>query len=158
MIFIIIIIIIIIINKITLQISTLSLTRQNHPSSNFMRRTCLYDITLCATHSSISWSLMLVRPCLWLLPLIVPTFLASIFHTTLSLLFWCLLLYLLSPSLFSCSRYTLWDTHIVHGIPVPSTRIVHAKRSLVFWFTFFSKNTFIFFTTILKIFFSNLRS
>ena len=46
-------------------------------------------------------------------------FLSSRFLTTLLLWFWCLLLPLTSPSLFPCARYSVWDTHLVHGIPVP---------------------------------------
>ena len=31
----------------------------------------------------------------------------------------CLLLPLASPLLFPCARYTVWVTHLVHGIPIP---------------------------------------
>ena len=34
----------------------------------------------------------------------------------------CLLLTLPSPLLFPCTRYTVLDTHLVHGIPVPYSR------------------------------------
>ena len=45
--------------------------------------------------------------------------LSSIFYTTLLLWLLCLLFSLNSPLLFPCARYTVWDTHLVYGIPVP---------------------------------------
>ena len=71
-------------------------------------------------------SLALVRPCLGLSPsppVIVPTFLPSIFHTTLLLLFLCLLLPLPSSLLFPmrevyCVGYTpcAWDPRSLQSI------------------------------------------
>ena len=45
--------------------------------------------------------------------------LPSIFHATLLLLFLPMLLTLISPLLFPCVKYPVWNTHLVHGIPVP---------------------------------------
>ena len=53
---------------------------------------------------------------------LVPTFLSSIFHTTLLLSFLRLFLPIVSPLLFPCARYPVWDTHLrylVHKISVP---------------------------------------
>ena len=60
----------------------------------------------------------LFRPCLGLYPF-VTTSLSSGFLTTLLLLFLCLILPLISAFLFPCARYSVWDIHLVHGIPVP---------------------------------------
>ena len=62
-------------------------------------------------------------------PFIVSTFIPSIIHSTLLLWFWCLPLHLISSLLFPCARYTVCNTHLVHGILIP---IVHVKWSLVF--------------------------
>ena len=50
----------------------------------------------------------------------VSTFFSSIFLTHPLLLFLCLLFHLASSLLFPCARYPVWDTHPVHGIPVPA--------------------------------------
>ena len=61
--------------------------------------------------------------------LIVPRILSSITHATILLVFWCLLLLIISPLLFPCSRYPVLDIHLVHVSPFP---IDHAEWSLVF--------------------------
>ena len=67
--------------------------------------------------SSIVRSLALGRSCLRFF-LFIPTFISFRVFTTL-LHYSCLFLPLASLLLFPCTRYTVWGTHPVHGIPVP---------------------------------------
>ena len=98
----------------------------------------------CPSRSIRVMTLALVGPCLGVFPF-VPTFHFSIFLVcvcvyiythiytytyTHLLLFWCLLFHLISPLLFSCSRYPVWDTHLMHEITVPCSPFT--KWSLVF--------------------------
>ena len=62
----------------------------------------------------------LVRPCLGLFLSFLRSFLPDI------LLLSCIIL--VSFLLFPCAKYTVWDTHPVHGIQLT---IVHAEWSLV---------------------------
>ena len=73
-------------------------------------------------NGSIARSSVLVRPCLGTFSLIVLTFLPSILLTALLLLFWCLLPPLISPLLFPCARYLVWNTYLVHGIHYPHSQ------------------------------------
>ena len=70
---------------------------------------------------------IVVRPCLELFPSFPRSFLPDFI-----LLFYydsCVCFFLL---LFPYAKYTVWDTHLVHGIPVRPFPIVHAEWSLVF--------------------------
>ena len=62
-----------------------------------------------------SWVFSAVRLCLGLFP-VVPAFLSSRFISSLLLLLLCLFLPLASPLLLPYARYTVWDSHLVHGI------------------------------------------
>ena len=55
----------------------------------------------------------------WLHNLDCDYILFSRFLTILLLWILCVLLPLISRLLFSCVRYPVWDTHLLHGIPVP---------------------------------------
>ena len=63
----------------------------------------------------------------------MPTFLSSVFLTTLLLLFLHLPLPLISPLLFPCARY-LCEIHIHTSCMGFPFHIVHVRWSLVFWY------------------------
>ena len=65
---------------------------------------------------------------IWYFSHFVPTFFPD--FIVLSHYF-CVFLPLAPPILFPYARYPMWDTHLVHGIPVPE---VHTRWYLVFWF------------------------